>query len=81
MKHNIRINGEVKEIDCELGTGILDKNGEEIFEGDTVKRYIRGDRGNLSEEKVVFHYGTFSTVRYGTLRPLGAAFYPERVND
>ena len=37
MKHNIRINGEVKEIDCELGSGILDKNGREIFEGDKVK--------------------------------------------
>jgi len=37
MKHNIRINGEVKEIDCELGSGILDKNGREIFEGDRVK--------------------------------------------
>ena len=32
MKHNIRINGEVKEIDCELGSGILDKNGREFFE-------------------------------------------------
>ena len=37
MKHNIRINGEVKEIDCEIGSGILDKNGREIFEGDRVK--------------------------------------------
>lgn len=39
MKHNIRINGEVKEIDCELGSDIYDKNGREIFEGDRVKRY------------------------------------------
>lgn len=36
MIHNVRINGEVKEIDCELGSGVLDKNGIEIFEGDTV---------------------------------------------
>lgn len=37
MKHNIRINGQVQELDCELGSGILDKNGREIFEGDRVK--------------------------------------------
>lgn len=30
MKHRIRINGEIKEIDCELGSGILDKHGREI---------------------------------------------------
>lgn len=36
MKHNIRINGVVKEIDCELGSGRLDRNGREIFEGDIV---------------------------------------------
>ena len=36
MKHRIRINGEVKEIDCELGTDAVDKNGNEIFEGDCV---------------------------------------------
>lgn len=34
MKHNIRINGVVQEIDCELGSGVYDKNGREIFEGD-----------------------------------------------
>ena len=37
MKHNIRINGQIQTIDCELGSGILDKNGKEIFEGDKVK--------------------------------------------
>lgn len=36
MKHKIRINGEVKEIDCELGSSILDKHGREIIEHDTV---------------------------------------------
>ena len=37
MKHNIRINGQVKEIDCELGSGLLDDNDREIFEGDIAK--------------------------------------------
>lgn len=36
MKHNIRIDGEIKEMDFELGSGIYDANGREIFEGDTV---------------------------------------------
>ena len=37
MKHNIRINGQVKEVDCEIGSGVFDKHGKEIFEGDRVK--------------------------------------------
>lgn len=45
MKHNIRINGEVKTIDCELGSGIFDKNGREIFEGDKVNDLQYGNYG------------------------------------
>ncbi len=37
MKHNIRTNGQIQTIDCELGTGFLDENGKEIFEGDKIK--------------------------------------------
>lgn len=36
MKHTIRQNGQITQIDCELGSGIFDKNGKEIIEGDIV---------------------------------------------
>lgn len=37
MKHTIRQHGQLVQIDCELGSGVLDKNGREIFEGDIVR--------------------------------------------
>ena len=36
MKHTIRINGHVQEIDCQLDTGLIDKHGRKIFEGDKI---------------------------------------------
>ena len=36
MKHNIRINGVIRELNCELGSGVVDRHGREIFENDTV---------------------------------------------
>lgn len=57
MKHNIRINGQVQELDCELGSGVLDKNGREIFEGDIVK--VVFDDEDTDAGKVEFGYGEF----------------------
>lgn len=36
MKHTIRQHGQLTQIDCELGSGLKDKNGVEIIEGDRV---------------------------------------------
>ena len=68
MKHNIRINGEVKQIDCELGSGRFDMNGREIFEGDVV--YVSdgfisnsGDILNWERNKAFYDRGEIILVR------------------
>ena len=57
MKHNFRINGQVKTMNFELGSGIYDKNGNEIFEGDKVKALTPD--GNYEVGEVIFDEGTF----------------------
>lgn len=47
MIHTLRINGAVKEFDCELGSGVKDDNGREIIEGDKVKALPGGGKKTL----------------------------------
>ena len=38
MKHNIELpDGTIQTIDCRFGSGVVDKNDKEFFEGDRVK--------------------------------------------
>lgn len=57
MKHTIRINGEIKQIDCEFGSNVRDKNGREIVEGDKVRALT--PNGELEVGAIIFDTGTF----------------------
>lgn len=82
MKHNIRINGQIKEIDCNLGSGRIDKNGREVFEGDKVN--FRGQDKQTYKGVVEFLNGTFFIryERYGAPNffvNLGDSFYAQDI--
>lgn len=53
MKHNIEVNGVTQKMEFNLGSGILDCNGREIFEGHRVKVY--GHLSNAAVREVVYH--------------------------
>ena len=56
MKHNIRINGQIQTLECELGSGIFDKNGREIFEGDKIKFNIYRSGKLIEVEATCYEY-------------------------
>lgn len=58
MKHTIRQHGQLVQIDCELGSGILDKNGVEIFGGDIV-RFDNRALGKSVVDTIYFTRGAF----------------------
>lgn len=57
MKHIIRRNGQLEELDFELSSGLLDCNRREIFEGDTVKIFF--GEGDFVTGTVVCTAGAF----------------------
>lgn len=61
MKHTIRQNGQITQIDCELGSGIFDKNGVEIFEGDLVTSTVNPW---IKRRKVFFDNGEFKVLAH-----------------
>lgn len=63
MKHTIRQNRQLTQIDCELGSGILDKNGKEISDGDRIQwTYFNGDLFRTIKAQVLYTQGDFYVV-------------------
>ena len=78
MIHNLKFpDGTIKNVDCQLGTGITDYYGDEIFEGDRVR--IAGDCGN--GEEVVFGSGIFWAGRHNIADHLYGSFAIVRDDD
>lgn len=83
MKHRIRINGEVQEIDCELSSEYHDCKGREIFENDIVRHSICGEIKNypVKYEEGEFFLGRFSLSSFGESRLEIVGHITEEVNQ
>lgn len=78
MKHTIRQKGQLTQIDCELGSGVFDKNGREVFEGDILSN-------GKQTFPVIFIQGAiairFANNNYGGLFDIGAFEVVGHVTD
>lgn len=70
MKHNIKLpDGTIKAVDCKLSSGVFDKNGREIFEGDHVQvcEGCPDDEDDSYIDTVIFVDGVFKLKDSDTL--------------
>lgn len=70
MKHSIRRYGQLEQLDCEVGTDILDINGREILEGDIVRSSRTGTVRTVSFFDGRFSAGSIS-LKYDDVEIIG----------
>lgn len=61
MIHNLKKpDGTIEAVDCKLGSGVFDKNGKEIFEGDIIRHgFDRKDTAVVTFQNGAFRFAFY----------------------